>query len=253
MTNLSASRLPDLSELGTTMTVWAHPDDETYLSGGLSSALRDAGRRVVCVTATRGEVGGPVTDAEARARLAALRTRELSDALGVLGVEEHVWLDHPDGGCAAVADEVAVGQLLDVLAEVRPDTLVTFGPDGFTGHEDHRTVSRWVDLALRRSAARPRLLHAVSTEAELSVDPALNHDFGVFTEGWPRICEPEELVVQLELSGAGLRRKVEALRRQHSQTGGLFDAVGLERFTAWVAFESFAEPAARSADALPVR
>ncbi|HYO41246.1 MAG TPA: PIG-L family deacetylase [Nocardioidaceae bacterium] len=253
MTNLSASRSPDLSALGTTMTVWAHPDDETYLSGGLSSALRDAGHRVVCVTATRGEAGGPVADAGARARLAELRTRELADALGVLGVEEHVWLDHPDGGCAAVDEEVAVGQLLDVLDDVRPDTLVTFGPDGFTGHRDHRTVSRWVDLALRRSAARPRLLHAVSTAGELSVDPALNNDFGVFSEGWPRICDPDELVVHLELSGAELQRKVEALRRQHSQTGGLVDAVGLERFTAWVVFESFAAPAARSADDLAAR
>ena len=38
--------------------VWAHPDDETYLAGGLSAALTDAGQRVVCVTATRGEAGG---------------------------------------------------------------------------------------------------------------------------------------------------------------------------------------------------
>ena len=46
-----------MDDLGTVMTIWAHPDDETYLVGGLAAALTDAGHRVVCVTATRGEAG----------------------------------------------------------------------------------------------------------------------------------------------------------------------------------------------------
>ena len=49
----------DLSWLGTTVVVWAHPDDETYLSGGTAAALVDLGHRVVAVTATRGDAGGP--------------------------------------------------------------------------------------------------------------------------------------------------------------------------------------------------
>ena len=53
----------DLSWLGTTVLVWAHPDDETYLSGGTAAALVDLGHRVVAVTATRGEAGGPDTTA----------------------------------------------------------------------------------------------------------------------------------------------------------------------------------------------
>ena len=45
-----------------------------------------------------------------------------------------------------------------------------------------------------------------------------------------------------------LRRKVAALRAQESQTAGLIEAVGLERYTAWVAVEGFAEPALVPAD-----
>ena len=77
----------DVTSLGTTMMVWAHPDDETYLVGGLTAMLRDRGARVVRVTATRGEAGGPVAGAAARARLADVRTRELEGALRLLGVE----------------------------------------------------------------------------------------------------------------------------------------------------------------------
>src|SRR6478609_10639801 len=87
--------------LGTILGVWAHPDDETWLSAvHMMRAIR-AGQRVVCVTATRGELGS--TDPErwpAGQQLAAVRTVEMEQALSRLGVTEHHWLDYPDGGCA---------------------------------------------------------------------------------------------------------------------------------------------------------
>ena len=160
-----------LASLGPTVSVWAHPDDETYLAGGVYAALRDHGVRVVCVTATRGEAGGPGTDAASRSALGQVRTRELDEALAVLGVGEHHWLGHQDGECAQVDSEVAADQIAQVLDEVQPQTVLTFGPDGFTGHADHRAVSHWVDLAVRRSTATPTVLHAVATEAALCRRP----------------------------------------------------------------------------------
>jgi LmbE family N-acetylglucosaminyl deacetylase len=227
-----------LSHLGTVLVVWAHPDDETYLVGGLSAALSDAGQRVVCVTATRGEAGGTDPD------LADIRTAELDTALDLLGVREHHWLDYPDGGCASVDDEEAAARVRAVMEEVRPDTVVTFGPDGYTGHPDHQAVSRWVDLA----ASRPeplgvRLLHAVAREHP--VDPGLDEDFGVFELGRPRVCADDELAVLLPLDGALLDRKIAALLAQESQTAGLVAAVGLPRFRAWVATEALADPAGK--------
>jgi LmbE family N-acetylglucosaminyl deacetylase len=238
----------DLSWLGTTVLVWAHPDDETYLSGGTAAALVDLGHRVVAVTATRGEAGGPDQTAAARAETAQLRTAELQDALRLLGVTEHVWLDYEDGRCADADPEPAVRRLASLVDDVRPDTVMTFGPDGFTGHPDHRTVSQWVDLALARSTTAPRLLHAVATEQD-RVDPELDQDFGVFELGQPRMCEPDELALRLVLDPASLRRKLAALQAQASQTAGLIEAVGLDRFTAWVAVEGFADPEPATAPA----
>ena len=232
-----------MDHLGTVLMIWAHPDDETYLAGGLSAGLTDAGQRVVCVTATRGEAGLSSADALRRDRLAAIRTTELEEALRILGVQEHHWLDYPDGGCRGIDAEEAADRIAVVLDEVRPDTVVTFGPDGFTGHPDHQTVSRWTDLALARAARQPRLLHAVAREEV--VDRELMEDFGVYELGRPRVCADEELDLLLELDGAALDRKVAALLRQESQTAGLVEAVGLERFRAWVASESFAVPEPR--------
>jgi LmbE family N-acetylglucosaminyl deacetylase len=223
----------EVAELGTVLMVWAHPDDETYLAGGLSAALTDAGHRVVCVTATRGEAGGSAAD------LAMLRTAELEAALTLLGVEEHHWLDYPDGGCAAVDTEEAAAKLRAIVDEVQPDTVVTFGPDGFTGHPDHQAVSRWVDAALAGGSVR--LLHAVAREHR--PDPGLDEDYGVFELGRPRACADGEIDVLLQLDGPLLDRKVEALLLQESQTAGLVSAVGPSRFRAWVATEALAAPA----------
>jgi len=220
-----------LTRLGTVLVVWAHPDDETYLVGGLSAALTDAGQRVVCVTATRGEAGGTDPD------LADIRTAELDTALAMLGVREHHWLDYPDGGCASVDEEAAAVRLRAVVDKIRPDTVITFGPDGYTGHPDHQAVSRWVDLAVTPDV---RLLHAVSVEHR--VDPGLDEDYGVFELGRPRVCADDELAVLLHLDGALLDRKIAALLAQESQTAGLVAAVGLPRFRAWVATEALAEP-----------
>ena len=56
------------------------------------------------------------------------------------------------------------------------------------------------------------------------------------------------MLIDLALQGTELSRKVQALLCQASQTGGLVDAVGIDRFTAWVASECFAPaPGAGSA------
>ena len=100
-----------VAALGTFLGVWAHPDDEAYLSGGLMAMARDVGSRVVCVTATRGELGTTDPVAWPPSRLAAERTGELARSLEILGVTEHHWLGYADGGCADVPAADAVERL----------------------------------------------------------------------------------------------------------------------------------------------
>lgn len=229
-----------MDDLGTVLMMWAHPDDETYLAGGLSTLLTEAGGRVACVTGTRGEAGVSSATPAQVARLAQVRTEELDAALRILGVDEHHWLDYPDGGCADVDPEEAADRVAAIVEEVAPDTVVTFGPDGFTGHPDHRAVSRWADLVLARMTDPPRLLHAVARQG--AVDWELAEQFGVYELGLPRVCEDDELELLVELDGAALERKVRALLRQESQTAGLVQAIGVDRFRTWVAQEAFAAP-----------
>jgi LmbE family N-acetylglucosaminyl deacetylase len=230
----------DAAELGTVLGIWAHPDDEAFLSAGLMAAARDAGNRVVCVTATLGEHG---TDDPRRwppQRLAAVREHELRASLAALGVTEHHQLGIVDGTCAAQPHDAVVRHLARIISLVEPDTMVTFGPDGMTGHEDHQTTSAWATAAHAAAAPGARLLYATTTEEFADAWEPARKDFDVFlAEGLPLRTPDSELDVRLRLDPAQLDRKIVALRAQASQTTGLFAALGEDRVRRWWSTETF--------------
>jgi LmbE family N-acetylglucosaminyl deacetylase len=230
-----------ITELGTILGVWAHPDDEAYLSGGLMALARDAGSHVVCVTATRGELGTPDPVTWPPDRLAAERTGELARCLEILGVTEHHWLGYRDGECPEVDPSEAVARLCELIEEVRPDTVLTFGPDGITGHPDHQTISAWTTKAFDR-AAKPgaRLLYAALAEPRVRRWKSLSDSLDIYLPGYPVVTRVDRLAVDLELDPLTAARKVEALAAQTTQTAGLIAALGVDRYTAWVGAESFA-------------
>lgn len=208
--------------------VWAHPDDEAFLSAGLmAQAIRD-GRRVVCVTATKGELG--IQDAERwpPEQLPEIRERELDVSLGHLGVTEHHWLGYPDGGCATAPREEAVAKVAACIESVQPQHVFTFGLEGMTGHSDHKTVSGWTDEAFERAApAGSRLYHAAVTERWCEINLARLRELGAFYEGSePPVVAEEDLAVDYELPPDLLELKWKALVAQTSQTEGLIAALG---------------------------
>lgn len=226
--------------LGTILGIWAHPDDEVYLSGGLMAAARDAGQRVVCVTATRGEHGTDDPVAWPPDRLAATRARELQASLAVLGVYEHRFLGVEDGRCASRPGLVMVERLAAIIHEVRPDTIMTFGPDGLTGHEDHQVVSRWATAARSFAAADADLLYATTTAEHVDRWHRLANRLGVYlVPGLPLRRTSAELAFELRPDDDLLERKVAALRTHATQTAVLIERFGEEHFREWVAVEAF--------------
>ena len=140
--------------------IFAHPDDETICAGGTFAKYASAGADVRVVSLTRGGAG-QIRDAgvATRATLRAVREQELAAAGRELGLTRTRCLDHPDGGLCAVDGLVDLAS--ELLAESDPDVVVTFGPDGFSGHPDHMAVGAAVTAACqaRRPATSIRLFH----------------------------------------------------------------------------------------------
>jgi LmbE family N-acetylglucosaminyl deacetylase len=226
-------------DLGTILSIWAHPDDETYLAAGLMAAARDRGARVVCVTATAGERGTDDPTAWPPHRLGNVRRWEALAAMAVLGVEEHHVLGYADGGldpddAHAIAE---VGRYLDV---VRPDTILTFGPDGMTFHPDHIAVHHWVTAAWSARGSRERLLYATATKEFLARhrDELERWDMYMSDER-PLGVAVADAAVHLDLSGDALDRKLTALRAMATQTGALIAALDPEVYAEHVREECF--------------
>jgi LmbE family N-acetylglucosaminyl deacetylase len=233
---------PDLSGLGTILTVWAHPDDETYLAGGLMAVAARQGSRVVCATATLGEKGTSDPGRWPPERLGPVRRHEAAAAMAVLGVAEHRVLGLPDGELAALgrSGAAAVDRLLD---EVDPGTVVTFGPDGATFHPDHIAVHRWVVDAWERSGRSFRLLFAASTVEHQSRFGERYERWGVYmSDQRPSGVERTDVAVHLCLDGPHLDQKVAALRAMASQTAGVIGD-DPDAFGELVAEEAFVDAA----------
>jgi LmbE family N-acetylglucosaminyl deacetylase len=99
-----------------------------------------------------------------------VRERELRCACQAYGIHPPLFLDYVDGQLTIVHQGQAVGKLVRVIRELRPQVVLTFGPDGVYGHYDHIAVHRWATIAV-----------------DLAADPAC------FPDGQGEACEPFEI------------------------------------------------------------
>jgi LmbE family N-acetylglucosaminyl deacetylase len=137
----------------TLMAFFAHPDDEAFGTGGTLTRYASEGCQVYLVTATRGEAGEIVVpDLTTPANLPLVREHELRCACEIYGIHPPRFLDYPDGLLSIIHQGQAVGKLVRLIRELKPQVLVTFGPDGIYGHYDHLAVHRWATIAFDLAA-----------------------------------------------------------------------------------------------------
>jgi LmbE family N-acetylglucosaminyl deacetylase len=230
----------------TLLGVWAHPDDEAYTSAGLMAEFRRRGDRVVVITATLGEHGTSDPTAWPPHRLAAHRRVELRNSLAALDVDELHLLGYADGACAS---EDGTDAIAGVMADIRPDLIVTFGPDGMTGHPDHRAISRWTTDAWAATRPRADLWYATLTPEFHREWGPLNDRIGLWADQPDPPCtESADLAYSAALLDDLLDVKMTALRAHASQTQPLMELVGADAYREWWRVESFrsAERAARA-------
>ncbi len=230
-----------MDELGATILgVWAHPDDETYLAAGLMARAVRNGSRVVCVTATRGEGGSMDEEKWPPEKMGEVRTAEMERSMAILGVQEHIWLDFPDIDMDTGLPAHGYERVRDIMAEVQPDTVLTFGPDGMTDHAAHKDVSGWATRAFREVGRPGSRLHYATVTPEWAEEfLPVWEPFNVFRPGTPPITQREELSIEYQLPEDILALKVEAIRAHVSQVESIVEAVGEETWWREMSFEGF--------------
>ena len=142
----------------------AHADDEAAAGPVLARYARE-GVEVHLIVASDGSAGsgssgGYLVRADSTPKgdsLAAQRGQEARCAATALGASAPVLLGFPDGKLGDyTADRTLVYRLTEriarEIARLQPDVVITWGPDGGTGHPDHRLVSTIATQLLRAGA-----------------------------------------------------------------------------------------------------
>ena len=125
------------------MVIVAHPDDAEFTMAGTVALWAQQGCAISYVLCTRGDRGSNDPQVTPWA-LARIREQEQRAACAILGVQEVVFLDYPDGTL-----EPTLALRRDLTREIRrfrpevvlcPDPTVRFYGDHYLNHPDHRAA-----------------------------------------------------------------------------------------------------------------
>ncbi|MCC6614035.1 MAG: PIG-L family deacetylase [Anaerolineae bacterium] len=133
----------------------AHPDDESFGSGGMIAKYVAQGVDTYLICATNGDVGTVKPEfLNGYSSIAELRLAELACASAKLGFKKVFTLGYMDSGMMGSAtsenseclwqapqDEV-IRRVVEVIRQVRPQVVVTFNKYGGYGHPDHIAIQK---------------------------------------------------------------------------------------------------------------
>ena len=143
-----------MSSTNKLMCVLAHPDDESLGFGGVIAKYAAQGIDVSLIMATRGQKGwkGKKEDYPGPEALGSLRTKELQAASHILGIKQVHFLDYMDGELDQAKPQEVIHKIAWQIRSIKPQVILTFGPDGNYGHPDHIAISQFACAAVLQAA-----------------------------------------------------------------------------------------------------
>jgi N-acetyl-1-D-myo-inositol-2-amino-2-deoxy-alpha-D-glucopyranoside deacetylase len=211
------------------MVVGAHPDDEALLAGGLLADAAADRQPGVVVSLTRGDAG-PVADPELLAGrpLGDVRAAELDEAARALGAAHVRCWRRGDGMLRWIPRSTIARQLARLIAQLNPEAIVTFGPDGLYGHPDHIATGQIVERAVAEHATvkgrRPAVFHGAWPKARTHTLVAAaakgRRDWWGLEPDAFGLTEAEMSgAIELRVSPSAARARMQALRAHRTQLG----------------------------------
>lgn len=192
--------------------VFAHPDDESFACAGTMAKYHEQGHEVSLICATSGCKGkSGEFQLTCREKLAKLREEELCCAADALGISHLFLYRYPDGTLIE-QDSNGIAQRIEAnIRELNPDVVVTFPPDGVTGHSDH--------IAICRATGKAVVL--AEEKADMRSDfyfVSIPHYYDYCADAGPKAIYPITSKVDIT---SWLNKKGEALSAHRSQVYSL--------------------------------
>lgn len=170
------------------LVCFAHPDDESFVTGGTIAKYVAMGWEVELLCATRGDAGktGPLGTVVPEA-LGVAREEEVIRAAQVLGIARVTFLDYSDGKLKDISPGEIEETLFKKMVEVVPDIVITFDTLGYSNHPDHIRIGHSTTYAFQKYAAWIHEQLAGNPEAAEEVEPRLYY-----------ACMPQSVISYLQ-------------------------------------------------------
>ena len=145
------------------LTIFCHPDDESFVAGGLFQEAAFLGLETHLVCLTGGESG---KNSYKGGDLKKIRSGEFEKACKLLGIENYFLWNFPD---AHLQTSVAawLPEVEKLINKLSPDIVVTFDFSGITGHPDHIASCREILDLVKKQKRKIDLLWRVPDEYEV--------------------------------------------------------------------------------------
>lgn len=146
------------------MLIFAHPDDESFGPSGTVAKYRGSGIPTDLICATRGEAGSRL-DVPEDMETGKAREAELRTAAAIIGIRDLYFLDFTDGQLDRISLSEIKEKIFAIMKKVLPEVVITFGPDGISGHPDHVAVGQAATMAFHQLGEKdkgPRKLYYVT-------------------------------------------------------------------------------------------
>jgi len=159
------------------LAIFAHPDDETTVGPLLAHYVPQAD--VYLAIATNGDKGvQKFAGIPAGPPLAEARAKEAACACEKLGINPPILIGFPDGelGTRSILSDL-VPKIAKLIHDMRPDAIVTWGPDGGYGHPDHRLVSALVSQVVAEGGVTPLLYYVAVAKSRMTPEIAKGLSF----------------------------------------------------------------------------
>ena len=207
-------RLGRDSFLGKRIVVFtAHPDDE-QLAAGTMYKNHQMGGETFLICATSGEKGkSHLKRHVGDVALARIRRNELLKAAKVLKIDKVIFLGFPDAGVRE-NKRALYEKSLAIIMKIKPEHMLSFGPDGVSGHWDHIIVGK-IAMRIAKKLKIPLAAFTLSSESrDIRMKLILGRrKFGSYA-GIPKHRESD---ITIKIDAAVKRR---AMRYHVSQFGG---------------------------------
>jgi len=192
--------------------VFAHPDDETSASAGTMIRWINQGNKAYVITGTGGELGSLESNnlVISRDELPAIRESELHRNLNMFGCHPPFMLRYKDQELINENKVILSDKILSLMQYVDPDIVVTFGPNGISGHSDHIAIHKATLHAFTEYSKRSREPNGLALLYP-SIRPELANLYSLE-------LGPEEKRIDIIIDiGPTIDKKIAALRNYESQ------------------------------------